>query len=139
LRQFLRASFDQEERALVLLEEELAVVSAYLDIESLRFGGQLQVEQTIDPGLLKVLIPLFSIQPLVENAIQHGLHSLPRARRIKLVVRATGPWLKMSVSDEGQVCLRPKSNSVSSQSARGFTRYRCCADGCKDCSGAPFS
>ena len=102
LRQFLRASFDQEERALVLLEEELAVVRAYLDIESLRFGGRLKVEQTICPGLLKVLIPPFSFQPLVENAVQHGIHSSPRAGRLDLVVRATGPWLEMSVSDDGQ-------------------------------------
>jgi LytS/YehU family sensor histidine kinase len=53
LRQFLRASFDQQERLLVPLEEELAVVRAYLDIESLRLGDRLKVEQTIDPGLLK--------------------------------------------------------------------------------------
>jgi len=81
LRQFLRASFDQQERVLVPLEEELAVVRAYLDIESLRFGDRLKVEQTIDPGLLKVLMPPFSFQPLVENA---------------------GPWLEMSVSDDGK-------------------------------------
>jgi two-component system, LytTR family, sensor kinase len=102
LRQFLRASFDQQERALVPLEEELAVVRTYLDIESLRFGDRLKVEQTIDPGLLKVLMPPFSFQPLVENAIQHGLHSSPRAGRLHLVVCATGPWLEMSVSDDGQ-------------------------------------
>jgi two-component system sensor histidine kinase LytS len=81
LRQFLRASFDQQERVLVPLEEELAVARAYLDIESLRFGDRLKVEQTIDPGLLKVLMPPFSFQPLVENA---------------------GPWLEMSVSDDGK-------------------------------------
>jgi len=60
LRQFLRASFDQQERLLVPLEEELAVVRAYLDIESLRLGERLKVEQTIDPGLLKALMPPFS-------------------------------------------------------------------------------
>jgi two-component system, LytTR family, sensor kinase len=102
LRQFLRASFDQQERALVPFEEELAVVRAYLDIESLRFGDRLQVEQTIDPGLLKVLMPPFSFQPLVENAVQHGLYSSPRAGRLRLMVCATGPWLEMSVSDDGQ-------------------------------------
>jgi len=48
LRQFLRASFDQEERVLVPLEEELAVVRAYLEIESLRFGSRLKVEQTTE-------------------------------------------------------------------------------------------
>jgi two-component system LytT family sensor kinase len=102
LRQFLRASFDQQERLLVPLEEELAVVCAYLDIESLRLGDRLKVEQTIDPGLLKALMPPFSFQPLVENAVQHGLHSSPRAGRLHLAVRATGPWLEMSVSDDGQ-------------------------------------
>jgi two-component system sensor histidine kinase LytS len=102
LRQFLRASFDPKERVLVPLEEELAVVRAYLDIESLRFGDRLKVEQTIDSRLLNALMPPFSFQPLVENAIQHGLHSSPRAGRLRLVVCATGPWLEMSVSDDGQ-------------------------------------
>src|SRR5215471_3321574 len=102
LRQFLRASFDQQERLLVPLEEELAVVRAYLDIESLRLGDRLKVEQTIDPGLLKALMPPFSFQPLVENAVQHGLHSSPRAGRLQLIVRLQGEWLEMSVSDDGQ-------------------------------------
>jgi two-component system LytT family sensor kinase len=102
LRQFLRASFDQHERVLVPLEEELAVVRAYLDIESLRLGDRLRVEQTIDPGLLKALMPPFSFQPLVENAVQHGLHSSPHAGRLQLAVRPTGPWLEMSISDDGQ-------------------------------------
>jgi two-component system sensor histidine kinase LytS len=102
LRQFLRASFDQHERVLVPLEEELAVVHAYLDIESLRLGDRLKVEQRIDPGLSKVLMPPFSLQPLVENAVQHGLHSSRRAGRLQLMVRATGQWLEMSVSDDGQ-------------------------------------
>src|ERR1700722_17833837 len=102
LRQFLRASFDQHERILVTMEEELAVVRAYLDIESLRLGDRLKVEQTIDPCLLKALMPTFSFQPLVENAVQHGLHSSPQAGRLQLAVRPIGPWLEMSVSDDGQ-------------------------------------
>jgi two-component system, LytTR family, sensor kinase len=102
LRQFLRASFDQQERALVPLEKELAVVRAYLEIESLRFGDRLKVEQTIDPGLLQVLVPPFSVQPLVENAVQHGFRSAPRAGRLRLAVSAKGPWLEMNVSDDGQ-------------------------------------
>jgi two-component system, LytTR family, sensor kinase len=102
LRRFLRASFDQHDRLLVPLEEELAVVRAYLDIESLRFGDRLKVGQAIDPGLSKALMPPFSFQPLVENAVQHGLRSSPHAGRLRLVIRATGPWLEMSVSDDGQ-------------------------------------
>jgi len=102
LRQFLRASFDQHERALVPVEEELAVVRAYLDIESLRFGSRLKVEQAIDPGLSKVLMPPFSFQPLVENAVQHGLHSCSRAGRLHLLIRPAGQWLELSVSDDGE-------------------------------------
>ncbi len=102
LRQFLRASFDQHERVLVPLEEELVAVHAYLDIESLRLGARLKVEQTIDPLTSKALIPPFSFQPLVENAVQHGIHSSPGAGRLELEVRASGPWLEISVSDDGQ-------------------------------------
>jgi LytS/YehU family sensor histidine kinase len=61
----------------------------------------LKVEQTVDPGLLKVLMPPFSLQPLVENAVQHGLHSSSRAGQLRLEVRPVGPWVEMSVSDDG--------------------------------------
>jgi LytS/YehU family sensor histidine kinase len=102
LRQFLRASFEQQERSLVPLEEELAVVRAYLDIESLRLGARLKVEEIIDPGLAEVLTPPFSLQPLVENAVRHGLQSSPKAGRLRLAVRLVEQWLEMSVSDDGQ-------------------------------------
>jgi two-component system LytT family sensor kinase len=101
LRYFLRASFDQHERVLVPLGEELAVVHAYLDIESLRLGTRLKVEEVIDPGLTEVLMPPFSLQPLVENAVQHGLQSSPKAGRLRLTVRQDGQTLEMSVSDDG--------------------------------------
>jgi two-component system LytT family sensor kinase len=102
LRHFLHASFDQHERPLVPLEEELAVVRAYLDIESLRFGNRLKVEEHIDPELSKVLTPPFSLQPLVENAVQHGLQSSASAGRLRLAVHIAGEWLEMSVCDDGQ-------------------------------------
>ena len=103
LRQFLRASFDQHERELVPLAEELTIVRAYLDIESLRLGSRLKVEQTIDPGLSEALMPPFSLQPLVENAVQHGLQSSSKAGCLRLVVRGRmGGWLDMSISDDGQ-------------------------------------
>jgi two-component system, LytTR family, sensor kinase len=101
LRHFLRARFDQPERLFVSLEEELAVVHAYLDIEALRLGDRLKVEQVIDSRLLKVAIPPFTLQPLVENAIQHGLHPSPGAGRLRLVARPAGEWLELSVSDDG--------------------------------------
>jgi LytS/YehU family sensor histidine kinase len=102
LRHFLRASFDQYERAVVSLDEELAVVHAYLDIESLRLGGRLKVEEVIDPAVAQALTPPFSLQPLVENAVQHGLQSSADVGLLRLAVRARGAWLEMTVSDDGQ-------------------------------------
>ena len=78
------------------------MVRAYLDIESLRFGNRLKVEETIDPELSEVLAPPFSLQPLVENAVQHGLQSSATAGRLRLAVHMAGEWLEMSVSDDGQ-------------------------------------
>ena len=101
LRQFLRASFDQHERLLIPLEEELAVVGADLDIEALRLGDRLKVEQAIDSGLLKALVPPFCLQPLVENAVQHGLHARAGAGRLRLVARPAAGWLELGVSDDG--------------------------------------
>jgi two-component system LytT family sensor kinase len=103
LRHFLRAIFDQSERALIPLEEELSVVRAYLDIESLRLGKRLRLEQAIDSGLADALIPPFCLQPLVENSLQHGLQSSQQAGCMRLVVRRrTGQWLDMSISDDGK-------------------------------------
>jgi two-component system, LytTR family, sensor kinase len=102
LRKFLRASFDQPEQALVPLEEELGVVRAYLDIETLRLGNRLKQETTIQPGLLNALLPPFSLQPIVENAVQHGLHSTPHAGRLSIVIGAVEQFLEVSVRDDGR-------------------------------------
>jgi two-component system sensor histidine kinase LytS len=102
LRKFLRASFDQPEQALISLEEEMAVVRAYLDIEALRLGNRLKLEKTVQPGLANVLVPPFSLQPIVENAVQHGLHSTPHAGRLRIAIGAVGRWLEVSVSDDGR-------------------------------------
>jgi LytS/YehU family sensor histidine kinase len=78
------------------------VVRAYLEIESLRFGSRLKVNEAIGPGLAEVLTPPFSFQPLVENAVQHGLQSSAEAGRLQLVIRQAGESLEMSVTDDGQ-------------------------------------
>jgi len=100
LRHFLRASFDQHERDLIPLSDELSVVHAYLAIESLQMGSRLKIEESLRPGLANVLTPPFSLQLLVENAVQHGLQSSPNGGRLHLLVGLDGEWLEMSVSDE---------------------------------------
>jgi LytS/YehU family sensor histidine kinase len=56
----------------------------------------------IDPALAQALTPPFSLQPLVENAVQHGLQSSANVGLLRLAVRAAGAWLEMTVSDDGQ-------------------------------------
>jgi two-component system LytT family sensor kinase len=55
------------------LQEELEHVGAYLEIEKARFQDRLVVETDVDPGLLSLRLPTFTLQPLIENAIKHGL------------------------------------------------------------------
>jgi two-component system sensor histidine kinase LytS len=102
LRHFLRANFDQQDRTFVPIAEELAVVRAYLDIEILRFGKRLKVEHAIDPGATDTVVPPFSLQPLVENAVQHGIQSSSNAGQLRIAVRAVEQWLEMSVTDDGK-------------------------------------
>ena len=103
LRHFLRASFEQSDRALVPLEEELTVVRAYLDIESLRLVNRLMLELDIEPGLTGALVPPFSLQPLVENAMQRSLQRWRKTPYLRVVVcRRIGEWLDVIVSDDGE-------------------------------------
>ena len=63
-------------RDIVTLEEELAHINSYLEIEKARFGERLTVNQEIDPDLLGLNLPIFTLQPLIENAIKHGVADL---------------------------------------------------------------
>jgi hypothetical protein len=67
----LRRSLDQEAHE-VPLKEELAFVNDYLEIQRGRFGDQLAVEVAVDPAVMEARVPVFLLQPLVENAIEHG-------------------------------------------------------------------
>lgn len=85
----------------VPLEEELGFVRTYLALERLRLGDRLQVEEEIDPDALECLVLGFSLQPLVENAIRHGI--APRSGRTTLRIAAhlEGDQLVLEVADDG--------------------------------------
>jgi LytS/YehU family sensor histidine kinase len=101
LRRFLRASFDQHDRPFVRLEEEVLVVSAYLEIEAMRLPGQLEVVKSIDYRALPALIPPFAVQGLVENAVEHSRPITRGICRVGITIRAKDEQLEITVTDNG--------------------------------------
>jgi LytS/YehU family sensor histidine kinase len=77
LSDFLRRSLGLGERRLVALREELDLARTYLAIEQIRFGARLKLAWTLDSAAEPALLPTLLLQPLVENAIKHGIAALP--------------------------------------------------------------
>jgi hypothetical protein len=94
LRYFLRTAAQT-----IPLEEELRIVQAYLSIEGLRLGRKLTVEMELDPAVSLVRIPVLSIQPLVENAIKHGIAPNPDGGRLRLATHGSNGWLDVRVEN----------------------------------------
>ncbi len=94
--------FLETKRTLVPLEEEMHIVKAYLDVERLRLGDKLRLEIDVTPEAQAVPIPILSIQPLVENAVKHGI--APQAGGGLIQIRARidpSGALLLSVRDSG--------------------------------------
>jgi len=71
-------------RTLSTLEEELDQVNSYLKIEKARFDDRLRVEMDIEPSLLKLAVPTFTLQPLIENAVKHGISNMLEKGVVKI-------------------------------------------------------
>ncbi len=89
-------------RQLVSLEEELKIVEAYLQIERLRFGERLVTEVDVDESLMSLQVPALSVQPLVENAVKHGISANAEggAVRVSAEKNAVGA-ARIRVTDDG--------------------------------------
>jgi hypothetical protein len=94
--------FLRTDRAFLPLEEELHIVKAYLEIESMRLGSRLHTEIDVAPEALPVLIPVLTIEPLVENAVKHGIASRTDGGTVRLEARLDGETLRVTVSDTGK-------------------------------------
>ncbi len=92
----------QTDRTLIALSEELELVQAYLEIEKLRLGARLSTEIDVEDAALSVLVPILSIQPLVENAIKHGLSLNPKAGCLRLQARLMEGGVRIRVEDTGR-------------------------------------
>jgi LytS/YehU family sensor histidine kinase len=91
----------QADRTFVSIEEELRIVQAYLAIEALRLGEKLVAVVNVSPDVMAVQIPLLSIEPLVENAVKHGVAPKAGGGMVRLTVRRDGARVLVEVADTG--------------------------------------
>ncbi|GAA1048443.1 sensor histidine kinase [Arthrobacter russicus] len=81
--------------------EELRSIDRYLLLERARFGERLQVSLQIGPEVLSTVIPFLSLQPLVENAVRHGIEAKAGVGHIKLTAQDAGAYAQITVEDDG--------------------------------------
>lgn len=103
----LRHSLESAERQEVPLAEELSTVEDYLEIQRARFSGRLQVTQEVPPETLGVPVPSFLLQPLVENAIEHGFVGKAKHGSIWLKAERQNGSLRLTVRDDGRGLSEP--------------------------------
>lgn len=108
--ELLRASLASSRATRTRLEDELHLVRAYLDILALRMGQRLAYSIEVEPGLGAWEVPPLLIQPLVENAIRHGLEPKVEGGRVEIAACGQAGQLEITVSDDG-LGFRPSANS----------------------------
>ena len=97
LRYTLDGGTDQE----VLLAQEIAFLERYLEIMQIRFQGQLEIDIQIGDDAREALVPSLILQPLVENAVKHGVDKISSAGKIRIAARREVDRLVLTVSDNG--------------------------------------
>jgi LytS/YehU family sensor histidine kinase len=88
LADFLRATLGLGEKTSITLGEELALVHSFLSVEKVRFDSRLNLEERIQPEALEYLVPPLLLQPLLENAVAHGISNLTE-----------GGWIRLEISN----------------------------------------
>ena len=102
LSELLRRSLDSMEEQEIPLAQELEFIGGYINIEQKRFGERLRVEQIIPDELRKALVPALILQPLVENAIRHGIEPRRAPGFISIEAKQEGDHLHLIVRDDGR-------------------------------------
>jgi two-component sensor histidine kinase len=102
LSELLRRSLDSMEEQEIPLAQELEFIGAYLSIQQKRFGERLRLEQSVPDELMKALVPALILQPLVENAIRHGIEPRRGPGLISIEAKQEDSHLHLMVRDNGR-------------------------------------
>jgi two-component system LytT family sensor kinase len=106
LGELLRQVLQSSNRPEVTLSEELEFIRGYVDIEQMRLGERLRVNWDIAPNALQARVPSLVLQPLVENAIQHGIAAAAGPGTLSIAARLEGDSLLVEVRDNGPGLVR---------------------------------
>jgi ligand-binding sensor domain-containing protein len=118
----LRASLETDPGQMVTLERELSILELYLGIERMRFRDRLEVIFDVDPAVRSADVPCFLLQPLVENAIKHGMRGRTGHGVIRIRSKAEGGRLFLSIEDNGpglpETAATPRSSGIGVRNTR---------------------
>jgi hypothetical protein len=129
LSELLHASLREDGREEVTVDEEVALAEKYLALQRMRFGERLQYECDVSPDASGCLVPVLVLQPIVENAVVHGLEAGQEVLRVWLEVRLTAEGLELVVTNDGTlleatgVRSKGKGLGLSATRARLITAY----------------
>jgi signal transduction histidine kinase len=98
----LHRTLKRGDRHEIALSDELEMLRHYLEIMQIRFQDRLSIEIDVDPSLHTALVPPLVLQPLVENAIQHGISRRPGAGKVEIGATASDGMLEIRVRDDGE-------------------------------------
>jgi signal transduction histidine kinase len=124
LSDLLRLTLDRLGTQQVTLEEELDFLRKYLEIEQTRFGDRLQVHMDIEAGTLDAALPNLLLQPLVENALRHGIGPKIGGGRVDVRACREGDQLRLVVTDDGHGVSADKLNAFNTGVGLRNTRSR---------------
>ena len=99
LSEFMRYALSRKDEQPVSLQNELENLRLYLDIEKVRFGDKLTMEENIDPACLDFKIPVMLLQPLYENAVKHGVYESTESVRITTHAKYIDGYFQISISN----------------------------------------
>jgi LytS/YehU family sensor histidine kinase len=97
----LRTTLDNADKQEVPLQQEIDFIRPYLEIEQARLGTRLSIGIDIDPNTVDARVPNLILQPLVENAVRHGIAPRPGPGRIEISARRENGHLHIQVRDDG--------------------------------------
>jgi len=101
LSHLFKYSINRNNKKMSTLNDEVTMVKRYLEIEQIRFGDRLSFKINVDDALLNAEIPQFIIQPLVENAVKHGVSQIENPGVITLNIKNTSKGIMIEVKDNG--------------------------------------